>query len=294
VSGTKRLNIGLFETKAEAEKILEQVKLISPSGFIKTFIPEDLGDVVDLRNPGNREETISVNINLYFDYDQPSVENTREPSGELRDYTSFFEGYLTGVDFDQTVRPYRDDSEYQAQRNQLRLADAALANDPNIDPQRIRYRDYLEAGSGGIGKGSAPFSSCNGDTTELAVSNFFKELRSNYSQFTTSFTNQVLLLYEAGYDIKITLEGTASGSGVPANNISLSSRRIATITEYLRNYMEKEVGEFDAERISYVVQPLGSEGYKGNYPRTGLCRIYDVRAARDRKVRIVRLDAIRK
>ena len=90
------------------------------------------------------------------------------------------------------------------------------------------------------------------------------------------------------------LEGTASGSGVSANNINLSRRRIATITEYFRNYIEKQVGEFDARRFSYVEQPLGSEGYEGDYPRTGVCRIYDVRAARDNKVTIVRLDAIRR
>jgi|GEM_PF-3399520 len=234
---------------------------------------------------------IDLNLPLYFDHDQPRVENALQ-DGKVRDYISFFESYLTGVDFDQTVRPYRDDSEYQTQRNQLRLADAALANNPDNDPQRIRYQDYLQAVS--RGRGGTIGSSCNGDSTELAVSNFFKELRSNYRQFTSSLTDQVELLYEAGYDIKITVAGAASGSGGAVHNNSLSGRRIATITEYFRSYIEKQVGEFDETRFSYVSDPQGSKGYKGTYPRTGVCRIYDVRASRDRNIRIIKVEGIPK
>ncbi|NRB50470.1 MAG: hypothetical protein HRU41_22570 [Saprospiraceae bacterium] len=236
---------------------------------------------------------LDFNLPLYFDHDQPRVENVQQ-DGQVRDYTSFFESYLTGVDFDQTVRPYRDDSEYQTQRNQLRLADAALVNGINNDSLRIRYQDYLQAVSDGRARGSVAGSSCNGDTTELAVRNFFNELRSNYQQFTSSLTDQVELLYEAGYDIKIIVEGAASGSGGLVHNNSLSGRRIATITEYFRDYIEKQVGEFDATRFSYVERQKGSSEYEGNYPRRGVCRIYDVRAARDRNIRILKVEGLPK
>lgn len=244
---------------------------------------------------------LDFNIPLYFDHDQPRVENRFESTvsnaenqeRKVRDYTSFFESYLTGVDFDQTVKPYKGDSDYQTQRNQLRLADAALVNGINNDSLRIRYQDYLEAVGGRRGP-VAVGSSCNGDTTELAVRNFFKELRSNYRQFTSSLTDQVELLYEAGYDIKITVEGAASGSGGAVHNNSLSGRRIATITEYFRSYIEKQVGDFDVTRFNYVEQPKGSKEYKGNYPSIGVCRIYDVRAARDRNIRILKVEGIPK
>lgn len=71
----KRLNIGIFESRAEAENILEQVKLLWNGAYIRKFDPSQLGKVTDLRTQETARSLLSSPINLYFDNDQPDARN---------------------------------------------------------------------------------------------------------------------------------------------------------------------------------------------------------------------------
>ena len=209
----------------------------------------------------SKEEIIEEGITLYFDHDQP-----RPDYDASRDYQSFFAGYLNGSDYDQTLA-FRFNPRGFQQKNLTR-----------VDTTRIR--EYIDAG-------------CNQDTNAVAVNNFFKEVRSNNGQL-ISLSNNILAFYLANYDIKIDIEGAASGSGDPGRNNSLSGRRIATMTQYFRNFFEQQGIDFEASRIEYNPVQKGSSRYTGlrgvnRYPRTGECRIYDVRAARDRNIKILRI-----
>lgn len=254
VNGTKKLNIGIFETKAEAERILEQVKLISASGFIKAFIPEELGDVVDLRNPETFEETINVNINLYFDHDQP-----RPDYDVSRDYASFANEFLEG-----SISPWRtvEENPSKGQNPVPTPIDVSF-------PKDSRISEYIAA-------------NCNGDTNTLAVTRFFQEVRTNFANL-VAYGDNILVYYLAGYNIEIV---TATSSS-EAENESLSDRRIDTLTRYLRNLFKQKGVDFDASRFSYGIVENNTSSKSYNYPRTGACRIYNVNAARDRRVQIL-------
>lgn len=209
----------------------------------------------------SKEEIIEEGITLYFDHDQP-----RPDYDDSRDYQSFFAGYLSGIDYDQTRNnQYRFNAQFRAQKEAAR-----------VDTTRIK--EYIDA-------------TCNRDTNDLAVHNFFREVRSNNGQL-ISLSNNILAFYLANYDITIDIEGAASGSGDPGKNNSLSGRRIATMTQYFRNFFEEQGIDFNASRIEYKPVQTGSTAYdklNKTYPKTGECRIYDVRAARDRNIMIRRI-----
>ncbi len=207
-------------------------------------------------------ETIEDSITLYFDHDQP-----RPGYATGRDYNSFYRGYLNGSDYDQTVN-----------RRYLALSKAAKEAKESARTDSTRIKEYEAA-------------ACNGDTNALAITNFFNEVTSNRDRL-VSLSENVFAYYLTGYTITIDIEGAASGSGNSAWNNSLSSRRIATITQYFKNYFEEQQEEFDETRITYKLVPKGSSGYAkraNKYPRTGECRIYDVRAARDRNIKILQV-----
>lgn len=207
-------------------------------------------------------DTIKDEITLYFDHDQP-----RPGYDTGRDYTSFFTGYNNGSDYDQTVN-----------QQYLRLSSSAKAEKEQSRTAETRKSEYLAA-------------SCNGDTNSVAIDNFFEELNSNHNRL-ISLSDNIFAYYLTGYDITIDIEGAASGSGNPTWNNSLSSRRIATMTQYFKNYFEKQGEAFDENRITYNPVPKGSSEYekgKKSYPKTGECRIYDVRAARDRNIKILQI-----
>lgn len=214
----------------------------------------------------SKEEVIEEGITLYFDHDQP-----RPGYDVSRDYQSFFEGYLNGSDFDRTLnRPYINNPRIRAAKDAER-----------VDTTRIA--EYIAKG-------------CNQDTNAQAVTNFFQEVRANNGRL-LSLSDNILAFYLANYDIQIDIEGAASGSGNPTWNNSLSGRRIATMTQYFRNFFEEEGVDFESSRIVYNQVPKGSSAYSkltgaNRYPRTGECRIYDVRAARDRNIRILRISFI--
>ena len=207
----------------------------------------------------SKEEIIEEGITLYFDHDQP-----RSDYDTIRDYQSFFAGYLDGSDYDQTLA-FRFNPRGFEQKNLTR-----------VDTTRIK--EYIDAG-------------CNRDTNEVAVHNFFEEVRANNGRL-ISLSNNIIAFYLANYDIKIDIEGAASGSGSATHNNSLSGRRIATMTQYFRNFFKEQEIDFEASRIKYNPVEKGSKEYdefKKTYPRRGECRIYDVRAARDRNINILRI-----
>lgn len=212
----------------------------------------------------SEEEIIEEGITLFFDHDQP-----RPTYDVSRDYQSFFAGYLDGSDYDQTLA-FRFNPRGFEQKNLTR-----------VDTTRIK--EYIDAG-------------CNRDTNVVAVTNFFNEAEANYNRL-VSLSDNILAYYLADYDIKIDIEGAASGSGGSTWNNNLSGRRIATMTQYFRKYFEEEGEAFDENRIAYNRVPKGSSAYEklkeaNRYPRTGECRIYDVRAARDRNINILRITFI--
>lgn len=210
----------------------------------------------------SRPDTIKEGIILYFDHDQPRPGYTAG-----RDYDSFFAGYLNGSDYDQTVN-----------RRYSALSKAAREQKEESRTDSTRILEYAAA-------------ACNGDTNALAITNFFNEVTSNRNRL-ISLSDNIFAYYLTGYDITIDIEGAASGSGNPVWNNSLSSRRIATMTQFFKNYFEEQEIEFDENRIVYNLVPKGSSGYDkraNKYPRTGECRIYDVRAARDRNIKILQV-----
>ncbi|NRB50507.1 MAG: PKD domain-containing protein [Saprospiraceae bacterium] len=259
LNGTKRLNIGIFDTKAEADAIMEQVKLISPSGFVKSFIPEELGEVVDLRDLENAEETLNLNLNLYFDQDEP-----RRSYDENRDYASYTDEFLDG---------------YSSQANRVGPS-PSKGKDPGPTPEAVNYPKDSR-----IGKYIA--ANCNGDTNELAVTRFFDEIRDNYREL-PALASQLLDYYQEGYKIQIDIvDGSNSTVGSGAARNSLFGRRLSTVTNYFRNYFEREGVKFDVSRITFQFSQPDSQGPQNSYPTRGKCSTYDVRAARDRKLQIV-------
>lgn len=212
----------------------------------------------------SKEEVIQEGITLYFDHDQP-----RPGYDTNRDYQSFFTGYLNGSDYDRTLA-FRYNPRGFEQKNRTR-----------VDTTRIK--EYIDA-------------DCNRDTNEVAVNNFFREVRSNNGQL-ISLSNNILAFYLAKYDIVIDIEGAASGSGDQSWNNSLSGRRIATMTQYFRNFFQIQGIDFEESRIEYNQVPKGSSAFSqlqgaNRYPRTTECRIYDVRAARARNIKILRISFV--
>jgi len=261
--GSTRLNIGIFESLAEAENILAQVKLLWNGAFIRKFDPNDLGAVTDLRNQQNDEGVITepVLLELYFDHDEPSAKS--DPN---RDYTSYVRDYLAGSDYD--LNPVRETPPSKG-KGRPAQGDTKYSTDTRIG-------EYIAA-------------NCNGKNNEAAVNTFFEEVRSNFNLL-SSFADKVFTYYEAGYTITIDIEGFSSAEGSARASASLSGRRITTLTKYFENYFESRGQSLDASRVNFrTKQDPSSEGKVG-YPVRGKCRIYDVRAARARKIQISGLE----
>lgn len=255
--GLQRLNIGVFETLDEAQKLLQQVKLLRPDSYVSKYNLKEQGKVTDLRlSATDGSISLDESISLYFDHDQP------QPNYEQnRDYASFTDDFLRGFGSPVPETPSKTEKGRAAQET-LKYAYASNS----------RVSDYLAA-------------NCNGDTNEVAVTRFFAEVRTNYNRL-SSYAETVLPYYQKGYQVLIDIETVGAINSGAATN-SLAARRLATLTEYFRNYFKKQGVDFDEKRISYRLTPKAPSAASATYPRTGKCSMYDVRVARDRKIQIV-------
>lgn len=103
--GIKRLNVGIFETRAEAQRLLEQVKRLGADSFIRRFNPNQLGEVTDLRALRAARSLLANPIELFFDDNAPK-------SGQARlSYLNLLDEYTTQL---REVRSYQCDSTVSA------------------------------------------------------------------------------------------------------------------------------------------------------------------------------------